>query len=133
MGSSGVRAAASGLAQSVDMPSRDIDLLTPLMLGQRLETLLPAVESALRELPQQAQLPAMCHQLGGGFSAWRLAWRQGGPELAAQLAALREQTGVAVLIIPAAVEGRYGHASAQQAWGGHRPATCLIWAAAACR
>ena len=82
MGSSGVRAAASGLAQSVNMPSRDIDLLTPLMLGQRLESLLPAVESALRELPQQAQLPPRCHHLGGGFSAWRLAWRQGGPELA---------------------------------------------------
>ena len=117
MGSSGVRAAASGLAQSVNMPSRDIDLLTPLMLGQRLEPLLPAVESALRELPLQAQLPPVCRRLGGGFSAWRLAWRQSGPELAMQLATLREQTGVAVLIIPASVEGRYGHASAQQALG----------------
>jgi hypothetical protein len=62
MGSTGVRAAASGLAPSVNMPSRDFDLLTLLMLGQRLESLLSAVESALRELPQQAQLPPMCHQ-----------------------------------------------------------------------
>jgi len=117
MGSSGVRAAASGAGEGVLMPTRDIDLLTPLMQGQRLELMLPAVASALRELPQQARLPATCRQLGGGFSAWRLAWRQEGTQLSRQLEALREQTGVAVLVIPAAVEGRYGHDSAKQALG----------------
>ena len=105
------------MAEGAQMPFRDMDLLTPLMQGQRLEPLLPAVESALRELPQQAKLPSTCRQLGGGFSAWRLAWRQDGVQLAMQLATLREQTGVAVLIIPASVEGRYGHDSAQQALG----------------
>lgn len=117
MGSSGVRAAASGTGGGVPMPSRDLDLLTPMMQGQRLELLLPAVESALRELPQQARLPATCRQLGGGFSAWRLAWRQDGARLSQHLETLREQTGVAVLVIPAAVEGRYGHDSAKQALG----------------
>jgi len=117
MGSSGVRAAASGTGDGVLMPTRDLDLLTPMMQGQRLELLLPAVESALRELPQQARLPATCRQLGGGFSAWRLAWRQDGARLSQQLETLREQTGVAVLVIPAAVEGRYGHDSAKQALG----------------
>ena len=117
MGSSGMRAAASGTGDVVPMPSRDLDLLTPLMQGQRLELLMPAVESALRELPQQARLPATCRQLGGGFSAWRLAWRQDGAQLSRQLETLREHTGVAVLVIPAAVEGRYGHDSAKQALG----------------
>jgi hypothetical protein len=117
MGSSGVRAAGSGMAPGALTPSRDLDLLTPLMQGQSLAPLLPAVESALRELPQQAQLSATCRQLGGGFSAWRLAWRQEGAQLAQQLDTLREQTGVAVLVIPAAVEGRYGHDSAKQALG----------------
>jgi len=37
--------------------------------------------------------------------------------LAKQLATLREETAVSVLIIPVTVEGRYGHASAQQALG----------------
>ena len=117
MGSSGVRAAATGTGEGVLMPSRDLDLLTPLMQGQRLELLLPAVESALRELPQQARLPVSCRQLGGGFSAWRLAWRQDGAQLSQHLETLREHTGVAVLVIPAAVEGRYGHDSAKQALG----------------
>ena len=115
MGSSGVRAAASGTGEGVVMPARDLDLLTPLMQGQRLEPLLPAVESALRELPQQARLPVSCRQMGGGFSAWRLAWRLEGAQLSQQLESIREHTGVAVLVIPAAVEGRYGHDSAKQA------------------
>ena len=117
MGSSGVRAAASGTGEGVVMPARDLDLLTPLMQGQRLEPLLPAVESALRELPQQARLPVSCRQMGGGFSAWRLAWRLEGAQLSQQLESIREHTGVAVLVIPAAVEGRYGHDSAKQALG----------------
>lgn len=117
MGSSGVRAAVSGAGDGVPIPTRDLDLLTPLMQGKRLELLLPAVESALREMPQQARLPASCRQLGGGFSAWRLAWRQEGAQLSNQLETLRKQTGVAVLVIPAAVEGRYGHDSAKQALG----------------
>lgn len=117
MGSSGVRAAASGAGDGLLMPTRDLDLLTPLMQGQRLELLLPAVESALRELPQQAKLPLSCRRLGGGFSAWRMAWRQEGAHLGKQLEKLREQTGVAVLVIPAAVEGRYGYDSAKQALG----------------
>ncbi|MEI7783003.1 MAG: hypothetical protein WCK08_01360 [Betaproteobacteria bacterium] len=71
MGSSGVRAAASGAGEGVLMPTRDLDLLTPLMQGQRLELLLPAVESALRELPQQAKLPSSCRQsrIGSGTPA----------------------------------------------------------------
>lgn len=117
LGSSGVRVAVSGMSQGSQMPSRDIDLLTPLMQGQGFQPLLPAVESALRELPKQAKLPSTCRQLGGGFSAWRLAWRQDDAQLANHLGILREQTGVAVLIIPAVVEGRYGYDSARQALG----------------
>lgn len=117
MGSSGVRAATSSMHEGAASSWRDIDLLSPLMNGQALSPLLPAVASALRELPQQAQMPAHCSRLGGGFSAWRLAWRRDGAQLAGQLQDLRQQTGVAVLVIPATVEGRYGHDSAKQALG----------------
>ena len=117
MGSSGVRVLASGVPERLGLPSRDLDVLTPLMQGQGMAQVLPEVERALRDLPLQAQLPNTCRLIGGGFSAWRLAWRQEGPALVSQLAALREQTGVAVLIIPAAVEGRYGHNSAIKTLG----------------
>lgn len=117
MGSSGIRVAASGMAEGERMSSHDIDLLTPLMQGQRLEHLLPAVKNALLDLSARSKQPSTCHQLGGGFSAWRLAWRQNAAQLIPQLVALREQTGVAVLVIPAAVEARYGHDSARQALG----------------
>ncbi len=117
LGSSGVRAAASGLQAATLMPRRDIDMLAPLWAGQFLDPLLPAVESALVELPREAGWPASCPRLGGGFSAWRLAWRQDGPHLVDQLDTLRAHTGVAVVVIPAQVEGRYGHQSARQALG----------------
>jgi len=117
MGSSGIRVAASGMAEGEGMSSHDIDLLTPLMQGQGLEHLLPAVENALRDLSARSQQSSTCRQVGGGFSAWRLAWRQNAAQLISQLEALREQTGVAVLVIPAAVEARYGHDSARQALG----------------
>jgi hypothetical protein len=64
--------------------------------------------------------------LGGGFSAWRLAWRQDGARLSQHLETLREQTGVAVLVIPAAVEGRYGHDSAKQALGPRLQTTHIL-------
>jgi hypothetical protein len=115
MGSSGVRVAASSMAEGSQTHTRDIDLLTPLMQGQGLAPLLERVEAALRELPQAAKLPSTCLQIGGGFSAWRFAWAQDSALLVRQLAELREKTGVAVLIIPVSVEGRYGLESAQQA------------------
>ena len=117
MGSSGIRVAASGIAEGERMSSHDIDLLTPLMQGQALEPLLPAVENALRELSARSKQSSTCRQLGGGFSAWQLAWRLNAAQLIPHLATLREQTGVAVLVIPAAVEARYGHDSARQALG----------------
>jgi len=117
MGSSGIRVEVTGAGDRVRMPSRDIDVLTPLIRGKGLDSSLSAVQNALVELPMQAKLPMSCIQLGGGFSAWRLAWQQNSEKLTRQLTALREQTGVAVLIIPAAIEGRYGHDSAQQALG----------------
>jgi hypothetical protein len=117
LGSSGVRAAASGPGATPQLPRRDIDLLAPLWAGQFLDPQLPAIEAALAELPREAGWPARCARVGGGFSAWRLAWRQDGPRLAQQLETLRERTGVAVLVLPAQVEGRYGYQSAQQALG----------------
>lgn len=116
LGSSGVRAAASQ-SEGAPMLWRDLDLLSPLMEGRPFDALLPEVSAALRDLSQRVNASQTCLQLGGGFSAWRLAWRQDGAAMAQQLEALRTQTGVAVLVIPSDVEGRYGHASAQQALG----------------
>lgn len=117
LGSSGVRAAVDQGDSGAALPWRDIDLLTPLMAGGGLEPLLPRVAAALRELPQKASWPDDCVRLGGGFSAWRLAWRLDKALLASQLEQLRQQTGVAVLVIPVAVEGGYGHASAKRELG----------------
>lgn len=117
LGSSGVRASASGVGAPVGTPSRDIDMLAPLTAGLHLDPLVPALASALSELPVQAGWPEHCQRMGGGFSAWRLAWQQDAPRLIDQLEDLRRQTGVAVLVLPSLVEGRYGHASAQQVLG----------------
>lgn len=117
LGSSGVRALSSRTDEAPSMPGRDLDLLTPLMAGQPLESLIPGVEDALRGLAQQLKAPPACLRLGGGFSAWRLALKKDAAHLARQLEALHTSTGVAVLVIPATVEGRYGHASALKALG----------------
>ncbi len=117
LGSSGVRASSSRGDDTQAMLWRDLDLLSPLMEGQSLEALMPAVEKNLKDLSQQFNNLPTCLQLGGGFSAWRLAWQKDAMHLAHQLEALHAKTGVAVLVIPSAIEGRYGHASAQQALG----------------
>ena len=117
LGSSGVRATSSRIDDARTMPWRDLDLLTPLMEGRSLEGLIPEVESTLRDLSAQLNEPPTCLRLGGGFSAWRLALKKDASHLARQLESLHASTGVAVLVIPSLIEGRYGHASALKALG----------------
>lgn len=117
MGSSGVRAAAAGPGTTAAMPRRDLDLLQPLWRSQSLEEPLPQVIAVLQELPRQARWPADCARLGAGFSAWRLAWQLDGPRLLGQLRRLQTEAQVPVLVMPAQIEGRYAHESAQRVLG----------------
>lgn len=115
MGSSGVRA---GSNQATAQPRVDIDVLADVVADGRIDTTLDDTVLALRELPQRGGFPAACTRFGGGFSAWRLALQQGGGgAMAALLAAIRARSGVALLVIPQEVEGRYAYLAAQQALG----------------
>lgn len=114
MGSSGIRAGSTGHAE---VPRADIDYLTPLTAGRGLAETLPATASALRNLPASAGFASDCIRIGGGFSAWRLAASEDRRQLANDLAALRRDTGVAVLVIPQRQEGAYGYVGARQLLG----------------
>ena len=114
MGSSGIRAGSTGHAE---VPRADIDYLTPLTAGRGLAETLPATASALRNLPASAGFASDCIRIGGGFSAWRLAASEDRQQLANDLAALRRDTGVAVLVIPQRQEGAYGYVGARQLLG----------------
>lgn len=114
MGSSGIRAGASNSAATA---RADIDYLGPLWAGHGLaETLAPTI-AALRELPEKAGFPAECARVGGGFSAWRLALAQDAGQLAESLARIRDESGVAVLVMPQSREGAYGYFGARQLLG----------------
>lgn len=116
MGSSGIRAGSTG---QPEVPRADIDYLTPLTAGRGLAETLPATATALRELPAHGHFAADCPRIGGGFSAWRLATGENRNRLADDLAALRRDTGVAVLVIPQNREGAYGYFGARQLLGQH--------------
>ncbi|MBI2306152.1 MAG: hypothetical protein HYU78_02505 [Rhodocyclales bacterium] len=114
LGSSGIRAGASN---SGGTARAEIDYLGPLLAGRSLdETAVPTV-AALRELPAKAGFAADCARVGGGFSAWRLALQQDAGKLAALLARIRDESGVAVLVVPQAREGSYGFVGARQGLG----------------
>lgn len=114
MGSSGIRAGASSSAVTTHA---DIDYLGPLLSGRGLEEAVEPTITALRELPERGKFAAHCARVGGGFSAWRLALQQEGGKLASTLARIRSASGVAVLVIPQAVEGAYGHLGARRLLG----------------
>jgi exopolyphosphatase/pppGpp-phosphohydrolase len=99
-------------------PRVDIDVLADVVADGRIDATLDDTLIALRELPARGGFPTGCRRLGGGFSAWRLALQQGGgATMAALLADIRERSGVALLVIPQEVEGRYAYLAAQQALG----------------
>lgn len=59
-----------------------------------------------------------CTRVAGGYSAWRLAVeRAGAPRVADTLAALHRRSGVAIFVIPQAVEGSYGYVGAKHLLG----------------
>ena len=114
MGSSGIRAGYSGSAVTT---RAGIDYLDPLWAGHGLEPLVLPTIRALRNLPEEGRFPDDCARVGGGFSAWRLAWQQGPRELAAILARIETASNVAILVIPLLQEGAYGYFGARQLLG----------------
>jgi len=114
IGSSGIRA---GTSNSGVTTRTDIDYLGPLSAGRGLDATATATIEALRELPKQGGFPADCTRVGGGFSAWRIALREDAEKLAGLLARVEAATGVAVLVLPQNVEGRYGYFAARQLLG----------------
>lgn len=102
MGSSGIRAGASDSAVTTSV---SIDYLEALWSGGGRAATLPTTVSALQELPPAGGFTGEFERVGGGFSAWRLAWKQDKEQLLATLAQVRQATGVAVLIIPQPTEG----------------------------
>ena len=114
MGSSGIRAGASGSAVTTQV---GIDYLDPLWAGRGLEETVAPTIGALNDLPREAGFPADCARVGGGFSAWRLALEQDAEQLAAILARIHAASAVAVLVIPQLQEGAYGYTGARQLLG----------------
>ena len=114
MGSSGIRAGASGSPVTTQVA---IDYLDPLWAGRGLEETVAPTIAALNDLPREAGFPADCARVGGGFSAWRLALEQDVERLADILARIRAASAVAVLVIPQLQEGAYGYSGARQLLG----------------
>lgn len=116
IGSSGMRVGGNASPGSV---KTSIDYLGDVWADQRLDTTVDATATALRDLPAQAGLGADCIRVAGGFSAWRLALDMGQRrEVVETLGELHGRSGVAVFVIPQAVEGAYGYASARERLGG---------------
>lgn len=115
MGSSGIRAGADVVKAA---PRAEIDVLADVAADGRIDSTVDDTVAALRALPAEGGFPVACVRVGGGFSAWRLALRQGGGARVADLLAdIRARSGVALLVIPQEVEGRYGHVAARKALG----------------
>lgn len=115
MGSSGIRAGADTAKAT---PRAEIDVLADVVADGRIDSTVDDTITALRTLPAKGGFTAACAHVGGGFSAWRLALRQGGGTVVAGLLAdIRVRSGVALLVIPQEVEGRYGYVAAQRTLG----------------
>ncbi|MGE5469281.1 MAG: hypothetical protein ACM3X0_00650 [Bacteroidota bacterium] len=114
LGSSGIRAGVSGSSVTT---RADIDYLGPLWAGRGLEETIAPTIDALRSLPAEGGFPTDCRQVGGGFSAWRLALANGESQLAATLEHIHAASDVAVLVIPQVQEGAYGYLGARRLLG----------------
>lgn len=123
IGSSGIRAGASN---STVTARADIDYLGPLWAGRGLEETVAPTVTALRELRDKAGFAPDCVPVGGGFSAWRLAAEQGTEPLAALLARIHQQSGVAILVVPQLTEGAYGYFGARQLLGDALTSTHIL-------
>lgn len=114
IGSSGIR---TGSTISTASGRTNINYLDPIWQGLGIaETIAPTIV-ALRDLPGSSGFPDHCVRVAGSFSAWRLALEQNPQQLPQVLAHIRQESGVAILVIPQLQEGAYGYGGAQRRLG----------------
>lgn len=111
IGSSGIRIGAS----TGDLAGKaSIDYLADVWDDNVIDRTNEQTVAALANLAQGRHCPAVA----GAYSAWRLAADKGGPDKVAEtLRQLNARSGVAIFVIPQAVEGGYGYFAASQALG----------------
>lgn len=114
IGSSGVRAGASNSAVTT---RAGIDYLAALRQDGSLDATVEATVAALEQPFRKGLFDSACARVGGGFSAWRLALQQDVGRLIPTLTRIRAATGVAVIVVPQGVEGRYGYLGARSLLG----------------
>jgi hypothetical protein len=114
LGSSGIRAGASNSGNTVRV---ELDALRLLAGRHPVEDAVAPTAAALGELRSKGGFDPACRQLGGGFSAWRLALERNAATLAAALARIHAASGVPIVVIPQAQEGAYGYLGAQRILG----------------
>lgn len=112
LGSSGLRGGASN---SAVMAQFDRDFLALLGPGNDAQAAVKTTADALRDVMARGGFDPACHKVGGGFSAWRRALETQPVWLQEVLAGIHAASGVAVLVLPENVEGRYGYIGARQA------------------
>lgn len=114
IGSSGIR---TGSTISPKSARTNINYLDPIWEGLGIgETITPTIV-ALRDLPNSSGFPEHCARVAGSFSAWRLALEQNPSHLVQMLERVRQESGVAILVIPQLQEGAYGYVGAQRQLG----------------
>ena len=114
IGSSGIRAGADDAGA---VTRADIDYLAPLAAGRGLAEVAAPTAQALRTLPAASAQVAGCTRVAAGFSAWRLAFERDAPATIALLAGIRRDSGVAILVAPQDLEGRYAWVGARRLLG----------------
>lgn len=116
LGSSGIRIGSSQTPRSERTP---LDALALQKTAAGIDALLGPTVVALRDLQRglrqtSTTAPGACVQLGGGFSAWRLAADTNRQRLAELLGLIEHVTGVGILVIPQAQEGIYAYVGTRQ-------------------
>lgn len=114
IGSSGIR---TGSTVSTAGARTSINYLDPIWEGLGIDQTIAPTIVALRDLPGSSGFPDHCVRVAGGFSAWRLALEQSPHQLPHVLAHIKQESGVAILVIPQHQEGRYGYLGAQRRQG----------------
>lgn len=110
IGSSGIRVGASHDGRDGRVA---IDYLADVWADGAIDATDDATVAALTRLGDGG-----CVQVAGAYSAWRLALeREGAARVADTLDKLHRQSGVAIFVIPQAVEGSYGYLGARRLLG----------------
>jgi len=123
LGSSGIRL---GTAAGATVAHAELDALGLLSGRRDAEDAVAATVAAFRALQNKLALDPACRQLGGGFSAWRLALARDPVALAQILARIHAASGVPIVVIPQTREGSYGYQGARLLLGARLRSTHVL-------